>query len=272
MSYSNMKPLDPEAHKHIADWVRKGGVLVYCGRDNDPFQSVQEWWNTNNNTFKAPSEHLFKELGLTSPLKEGIYPVGKGKVCVIRKDPKELVLTPNEDQAFVDQIKSLYENNTGKGKLEFKNYFYLNRGPFEIISVMDENVSQKPYVLKGKFIDLFDPKIPVLDEKKVLPNEQAFLFNINKVRNPLKPQVLAAAARIYKEVTGKNNYTFIAKSPVNTTNVMRVLLPVAPKKVTITDAKGKVLAGTQNNWDTSSKTCFLSFENNPDGVRVSISW
>jgi len=43
MSYSNMKPLDPEAHKHIADWVRKGGVLVYCGRDNDPFQSIQEW-------------------------------------------------------------------------------------------------------------------------------------------------------------------------------------------------------------------------------------
>jgi len=267
-----MKPLDPEAHKHIADWVRKGGVLVYCGRDNDPFQTVQEWWNTKNNTFKAPSEHLFKELGFASPLKEGVYPVGKGKVCVIRKDPKELVLTPNEDQAFVDKIKTLYENNTGKGKLEFKNYFYLNRGPFEIISVMDENVSQKPYVLKGKFIDLFDPKIPVLDEKKVLPNEQAFLFNINKVRNPLKPQVLAAAARIYKEVTGKNNYTFIAKSPVNTTNVMRVLLPVAPKKVTITDAKGKVLAGTQNNWDTSSKTCFLSFENNPDGVRVSISW
>ena len=272
MSYSNMKPLDPEAHKHIADWVRMGGVLVYCGRDSDPFQSVQEWWNTNNNTFKAPSEHLFKELGLANPLKEGVYPVGKGKVCVIRKDPKELVLTPNEDQAFVDRIKTLYENNTGKGKLEFKNYFYLNRGPFEIISVMDENVSQKPYVIKGKFIDLFDPKIPVLDEKQVMPNEQAFLFNINKVQHPLKPQVLAAASRIYEEVTGKNKYTFIAKSPVNTTNVMRVLLPVAPKKVTITDAKGNALTGTQNSWDKSSKTCFLSFENNPDGVRVAISW
>ena len=272
MSYSNMKPLDPEAHKHIADWVRKGGVLVYCGRDNDPFQSVQEWWNTNNNSFKAPSEHLFKELGLANPLKEGIYPVGKGKVCVIRKDPKELVLTPNEDQAFVEKIKALYENNTGKGKLEFKNYFYLNRGPFEIISVMDENASKKPFVIKGKFIDLFDPKIPVLDEKEVLPNEQAFLFNIKKVVNPLKPQVLAAAARIYNEVSGKRKYTFVAKSPVNTTNVMRVLLPAAPKKIIITDVKGIALTGTLNSWDKSSKTCFLSFENNPDGVRVAFSW
>jgi len=272
MSYSNMKPLDPAAHKHIADWVKNGGVLVYCGRDNDPFQTVQEWWNTKNNSFKAPSEHLFLELGIPNPVADRVYTIGKGKVCVIRKDPKELVLTPNEDQAFVDKIKTLYENNTGKGKLEFKNYFYLNRGPFEIISVMDENVSNKPYVIKGKFIDLFDPKIPVLDEKQVLPNEQAFLFNINKVQNPLKPQVLAAAARIYDEVSGKNKYSFIAKSPVNTTNVMRVLLPSAPKKVTITDSKGNALAGTQNSWDKSSRTCFLSFENYPDGVRVAFSW
>ncbi|MDD4970865.1 MAG: hypothetical protein PHT07_15670 [Paludibacter sp.] len=272
MSYSNMKPLDPLAHKHIADWVRKGGVLVYCGRDNDPFQTVQEWWNTDNNTFKAPSEHLFKELGLANPLKDGVYSVGKGKVCVIRKDPKELVLTQKEDQAFVDRIQNLYENNTAKGKLEFKNYFYLNRGPFEIISVMDENVNDKPFVIKGKFIDLFDPKIPVLNEKTVLPGEQAYLFNINRVQNPLKPQVLAAASRIYDESRTKHRYSFIAKSPVNTTNVMRVLLPSVPKKVTITDAQGIALKGTQNIWDASSRTCFLSFENNPDGIRVVFVW
>jgi len=29
MTYANMKPLEPEAHSHIADWVKKGGVLIY---------------------------------------------------------------------------------------------------------------------------------------------------------------------------------------------------------------------------------------------------
>ena len=47
MTYANMKPLEPEAHSHIADWVKKGGVLIYSGTDNDPFQNVREWWNTN---------------------------------------------------------------------------------------------------------------------------------------------------------------------------------------------------------------------------------
>lgn len=43
MSYANMKPLSPEAHQHLADWVKSGGVLVYSGTDLDPFQTVQEW-------------------------------------------------------------------------------------------------------------------------------------------------------------------------------------------------------------------------------------
>ena len=38
MTYSNMKPLSLDSHKYIGEWVKSGGILVYCGRDNDPFQ------------------------------------------------------------------------------------------------------------------------------------------------------------------------------------------------------------------------------------------
>ncbi|MGV8090822.1 MAG: hypothetical protein AB2L24_03000 [Mangrovibacterium sp.] len=272
MSYSNMKPLEAEAHTYIANWVKKGGILVYCGRDNDPFQTIQEWWNTGSNSFKTPSEHLFLQLGLASPVKEGAYQVGKGKVYVIREDPKEFVLEPDKDKDFVGIIKTLYEQNTGNGKLEFRNYFYLNRGPYEIISVMDENSGQKPYTIKGKFIDLFDPEIPVIDQKQVQPGEQAFLFNIDKAKKSGKPQVLATAARVYDEKISKNQYAFTVKSPVNTTNVMRVLLPSEAKTVSITDTQGNTLNESQNTWDEPSKTCFLSFENDPDGVKVTLTW
>lgn len=40
VSYSNMKPFSAEVNQHLADWVKSGGVLVYCGSDDDPFQSV----------------------------------------------------------------------------------------------------------------------------------------------------------------------------------------------------------------------------------------
>ena len=120
-------------------------------------------------------------------------------------------------------------------------------------------------------IDLFDPEIPVLDEKQVNPGEQAFLYNIGSVKNPDTPQVLASAARVYDEKVASNEYTFVAKSPLNTTNVMRILLPEKPVRIEVTDAAGKVLE-LDTSWDESSKTCFLSFENNPDGVGVKLGW
>lgn len=270
MSYSNMKPIDETAHGHIAEWVKNGGILVYCGRDEDVFQSVQEWWNTDGNTFKAPSEHLFLQLGLKAPFKAGEYKYGDGKVFILRNDPKEFVLEENNDGEFVNIIKQLYETATS-GELEFKNHFTLTRGPYEIISVVDENTDQSPYTIRGKLIDLFDPEIPVLDEKQVNPGEQAFLYNIGSVKNPETPQVLAAAARVYDEKIAKNAYSFVAKSPLNTNNVMRILLPEKADEIEVTDAAGKLLQVSMS-WDEPSKTCFLSFENNPDGIYVKISW
>jgi hypothetical protein len=272
LSYSNMKPMTADVHQHIVKWVKNGGSLVYCGRDNDPFQTVQEWWNKGDFHYKAPSEHLFELLGLEKTAKEGVYNCGKGTVSVVRKDPKEFVLQANEDKQFIGAVKLQYEQKANAGKLVFKNHFFLTRGPFEIISVMDEGVSAEPYTIKGKLIDLFDPTLPVLSQKTVQPGEQAYLYNIERADNPKKPQVLAAASRVYDEKIGKSSYSFIAKSPANTNNVMRILLPAEPKKITVTDAGGKVIADAKNSWDSLGKTCLLQFENSPEGVKVLLEW
>jgi hypothetical protein len=266
-----MKPMAPDCHIHIADWVKKGGVLVYCSRDDDDFQTVQEWWNTNGNSYQRPVDHLFKLMGIAAGADEGTYAYGNGTVCVIRKNPKEFVMEMNNDQAYVDKIRELYENNTKGGKLIFKNNFYLERGPFDLIAVMEEGVDQQPYETKGLYIDLFDYRLPVLAKKVVKPGEQAYLYNMNRITDRKKPQVLAAAARAYDEQIGKNTYSFVVKSPINTTNNMRVLLPAEPRAVKVTGPDGAPLETVQE-WDKASKTCFLSFENYPDGVKVDIAW
>jgi hypothetical protein len=208
---------------------------------------------------------------LKEPFKPGEYRFGDGKIIILRNDPKEFGLNGNSDGEFVNTVKTLYEAKSRSEKLEFKNHFNLTRGPYEIISVVDENADQSPYTIRGKLIDLFDPEIPVLDEKKVNPGEQAFLFNIGRIKNPGIPQVLVTAGRVYEEKVSKVEYSFVVRSPLNTTNVMRVLLPEKPVKTEVTDAAGKVIP-SNTSWDASSKTCFLSFENNPDGVLVKLSW
>jgi hypothetical protein len=53
---------------------------------------------------------------------------------------------------------------------------------------------------------------------------------------------------------------------------MRVLLPAEPKKITVIDGKGKLITDVKTSWDGGSKTSFLSFENDPDGIKVKLDW
>ena len=272
VSYSNMKPVSPAVHASLAAWVKQGGVLIYCGRDDDPYQSVMEWWNTKGNKFTAPSQHLFKLLNINPSANKEKYNVGKGAVYVIRQNPKEFVLEANADTKFIDLVKKGYENDAKAGKLVFKNSLYLERGPYDVVSVMDENADSKPYTIKGPVIDLFDPQLPVLAEKTINPGEQALLYNVNRVANKAKPQVLAGAARVYNEKVQGASYSFVAKSPIKTLNSMRVLLPAKPKVTKVTDSNGQEITDAKTSWDASSNTLYLGFANNPDGIKVSLSW
>jgi len=137
---------------------------------------------------------------------------------------------------------------------------------------MDEGVNNDAYTIKGKLVDLYDPTLPVISEKQIKPGEQGYFYNVDRVVNKQKPQVLATAARIYDEKVSKNKYAFTAISPLNTINAMRVLTPVQPKKVVVTDFKGKVLTDIKQSWDATTQTQFLSFDNNPEGVKVALSW
>ncbi|MDR1780922.1 MAG: hypothetical protein LBR50_09385 [Tannerella sp.] len=271
LSYTTQKPMEPEAHKHIADWVKKGGVLVYCSRDDDDFQTVREWWNTDGKHYQHPVDHLFELMGIKAVAPEGLYSYGKGAVQVIRQNPKEFVMEPDNDDSFVATVKALYENQARGGKMIFKNSFYIERGPFDLIAVMEEGIDRQSFTVDGSFIDLFDSRLPVITHREVKPGEQAYLYNLKRITNSKKPQVLAAAARVYDEQTDQSSYSFTVKSPANTTNVMRVLLPAEPKTLTVTAPDGAALE-TEQSWDAASRTCFLSFENYPDGVSVRAEW
>lgn len=272
MSYANMKPLSPSYHEALAKWVKSGGTLIYYGRDDDAFQNVKEWWNTGGNNFKSPSEHLFKLLGIKEIAAAQSYSIEKGKTIVVRQDPKELVMKVNGDTDFIAIVKTAYQDFAKAGKLEFKNNFLLERGPYVIAAVLNENPVTNPLTINGPVIDLFDPNLPVLNKKIIAPGTQGFLYDLNKIEDKSKPMVLAAAARVYSEVVKGNNYSFTAISPSNTINVMRIVLPSKPTSVTAALTSKENITLTKNQWDENTNTLLIGFENFSEGVMVDIHW
>jgi hypothetical protein len=269
MSYANMKPPSADVHKYLNDWVHKGGILLYYGRDDDPFQQVKEWWNSDGNKFSSPSQHLFGLLGIRPDA--GVHVVGKGRVYIVRLDPKEMVMGAGQDSGFVRTAETAYRSATGK-PLELKNWLYLERGPYTIAAVMDESVSTEPLTIKGPVIDLFDPNLPVLARKVVRPGEQTYLYALARVSDKRQPRVLCAASRTYEEKRTPGMYSFIARSPLGTQNVMRILLPSRPKAIEVGGVKLDAADKAENDWDAVSHTCLLRFVNDNRGVSVRISY
>lgn len=272
MTYSNMKPMVKDTHDYLEQWVKEGGILIYSGRDDDPFQSVSEWWNSDGLHYPTASAHLFEKLGLEAAPAEGEYRVGQGTVCILRQDPKEYVLHAGRDDQLISTVRHLYEEVAKAGTLEMKNSFHLTRGNYELIAVMDEGITNEPFTMEGLFIDLYDPQLPVISSKTVPPGSQSLLFNIASMSEKNDPAVLATAARVYDEKRTKNSYSFIAKSPIESANVMRVLLPDAPVECSILNNHGEPVTESNWRWDTASRTVLIEFENHPEGISVYIKY
>ena len=169
----------------------------------------------------------------------------------------KLTVSDEEYAVLLEAVEELY------GPLERKNHFLLDRGPYKLAATLDESISYEPYVLEGEFIDLFDPALPVLSCKEVAPGSQAFLYDLGKA--PKAPAILAAASRAYDIHRTRHTFSYVCKGPAETVNVTRILLGHQPSEVLVDG-----ISANDSSWYANSRTLFLRFPNDSDGMKVEI--
>jgi hypothetical protein len=192
MTYQGMKPLSPEAHQPLARWVRAGGVLVFWDDDSDPYNQVREWWNRGGLNCRSPRAHLFAELGVGQEAKAGRYQVGKGILVFRPANPAGLAADPQGDAILVAAVQEAIKST--RVKWRETNYLLLRRGRFVIAAGLDESAPDEPKVLRGCFINLFDPELAVRRQLTLAPGSRFFLLDLDQVSGG-GPPVLASACK-----------------------------------------------------------------------------
>ncbi len=270
LTYEGMKPMTPEVHTALAGWVRQGGVLVYVGDDSDPYNAVRSRWNdpAKGMSYKAPRHHLFEQLGLTATIPSGDYPVGQGRL--IHDPSSPAALTHRADGA--NRVRDLARRATAAAKIEYRetNHLILRRGPYLVAAGLDESTTDAPLTLRGHFLDLFDPRLPVVNEVTLKPGSRRLLYDLDPAGRAVGPQVLAAASKILDPKIVGGGFSFIAEGPSNTRGVAWVRLPSSFKSVTIEIKPGEEPdeSGSVGPWDETTKTQWVRFPNAPDGRRI----
>jgi len=264
LSYEFMKPLQPGVHLVLAQWVQRGGVLIYVGADTDPFHQVREWWNAPPQDYAAPSEHLFESLGLPRKPRQGAHKCGKGLVLVERKHPAAFTRSAEKAARLVTLLKRAVEH-TG-AKLVERNHLLLRRGPYILAACLDESVSPDPLELTGRFVNLFDANLPVLTKVTIAPKRQAFLLDLDKVQGD-PPIALASAGRIESWKPTKRALTYTTTSIADVKIATRLLLPDEPKSVTINGKPCKDIT-----WDQASRTALIRHASSAKAISAELRW
>ncbi|RAW12846.1 hypothetical protein DC345_21405 [Paenibacillus taichungensis] len=278
LSYEFIKPEYPDIHYALAQWVQDGGALIYVGDDSDPYHDIRAWWNHDRKqgqsdpTYNSPRAHLFEQLGLKDK-RQGVNKVGKGGVCWLNEHPTDFTFSKAGADRLRQSVKETMEAVHGPDlQWESKPYFKIRRGPYLIVSVLDESVSEEAVVIPGPIVDLFDSNLSVLSQVALNPGEQALLYDVEAGRpTDEEVSVIAASSRIEDLSLSATGFRFIARGPASMKATARLYCKSKPlsAEYVVQEQSAPVVW----DWDPESKTVLLQYEHgNENNAEVHVRW
>jgi len=272
LTYQGMKPLSPDVHAPLADWVRRGGVLIVCDDDSDPYNAVREWWNRDGLQYATPREHLFEQLGFEKQGEDEAetdgapveWSCGKGRVLWLRRNPVQFARAAEGDVELATVVKQV----AGYAGLEWheRNDLLLRRGPCVIAAGLDESVPGEARVLQGRFVNLFDPTLRVQDRIRVEPGGRYFLHDLEAPEGRETPLVASACRAL---LTGREatRLSFTVEGIGRTPAVVLLRVPRAPRIIMLEDR-------TLEDYEFSEEhgLLWVRFENEAQPRQFTVSW
>ena len=230
--------------------------------DRDPYNAVREWWNTAPLSYASPRQHLFKALGLNAAA-TGLHKVGRG--VVVRESLSPAALTYQASGA--DTIRAAVRSAASTVKLPWTetDSLVLRRGPYLIAAGLDESLpNARPFVLHGRYLNLFDPELKVRSDIAIAPGTRLLLYDLD--RAPAADfQVLAAACRVRQEAVDGRTLRFHADGIGSTNSIVAIAAPAAPAQVLVS---GQPLDASQ--YDYAQRLLRLRFPNSPEPIAIEV--
>ena len=155
---------------------------------------------------------------------------GKGHVIWQRKNPAQLATSAEG----AEQVVAVVQQAAKFAKLNWRetSSLVLRRGHYIIAAGLDESIAGEAKVLRGRFVNLFDPELSVLDSVKLEPGSRYFLRDLDTT-NKLAPQLLASACKALETGRTNNSLSFVVEGVAQTPAVMLLRTTKPPTSITL---------------------------------------
>jgi hypothetical protein len=147
-----------------------------------------------------------------------------------------------------------------------KNYLLLRRGPYAIAAGLDESIAATPHELSGRFVNLFDAGLRVLNKVELAPGSHWFLLNLDMVQTN-SPHLLASACKALAKEQSTGRVSYLVEGVAETPAVLLLESPRPPKKITLA---GQSL--TNFEYSAQEKLLWIRFDNEAAPRELSVEF
>ena len=180
LTYEGQKPPKPEFHAALAKWVRDGGALVVVDDDSDPY-----------NARSRMVEHRSPSVQDSAP--PPVRGAGTSARCHWTPQSRQRRRGPRGPIAGGTHLQGRRSRDGSQGRasgcrrsqtnLEGDRFAGAAARTYLVAAGLDESLPEgKPYVLRGSYLNLFDPELAVLSDVTIAPGTRMLLLDLNRVK------------------------------------------------------------------------------------------
>ncbi|MBW7458232.1 hypothetical protein K0U00_29760, partial [Paenibacillus sepulcri] len=154
-----------------------------------------------------------------------------------------------------------------EGQYKARGHLQIRRGPYLIAHRLDETNTAEDIRFEGRYIDLFEAELPVLQGVALKPGEDCLLYDLSWTREGSgAAEILISSSQIRDERLEANRLTFFSESPSDMTVSTRIRMANEPVRA--------VAGGQPAEWsrDAESGTVLVRYPGSPEGVEVTLEW
>jgi len=185
---------------------------------------------------------------------------GKGHVIFFGVSPVFFAQSFSGANVIRSLIRYACEEKLGIPYRE-QGYLKLRRGRYVIVQSLEEDM-----VLKGKFLDLFDTRIRLVEGFKVPRRGSALLYAVEDLLDDHRPRLLFSSHKLVSKKERSREIVFSVKGPLKTRGVSRIALN--GNKLSSITARGPEVGSPLLNCDQEDDTLYVCFENYPQRITV----
>ena len=249
-----------------------GPVMSLAFQDIAPWKEVFSGMTiplrSTTTSYSPADASIFATLGVEGEDRAVMFEAerGLGRLIYLGIEPNLFAEESWGSEVLFPLVNAVWMKTAGAA-LETRNLHEIQRGPYRIVRTMSS-----PTVLEGRYVDILDSRLPVLENPRISPGEAMVYKEVRAPESTRDCRLLFSNAKVTGLTEEDSRISLTAAMPQDVRAVFRFSAPAGPPESIVTRIGGEPNEDFSQEFDETTGTLLLECDGAYGGLELEITW